>query len=96
MLQLVGLWLLGGILGVAVIIGSAIGGGFVSVWLFAPPMKDGRATAATLTDVLYFLLGTVVGAGAGVGLVIVVVTVIWGAVFSNGDPMRGSPRNWGP
>jgi hypothetical protein len=94
--QLVGLWLAGSILALGMIVGSAIGGGFLSVRLFARSAQNGRATASTISDVWHFLLGALVGGVAGVGLVIVVIAVLWPAVFSRDDSMSGSARNWGP
>ena len=76
--------------------GSALGGGFLSVQLFARSAENGRATASTLSDVWHFLLGALVGGVAGAGLVIVVIAVLWPGVFSKDDPTSGSARNWGP
>src|SRR5262245_54860756 len=94
--QLVGLWLAGSILALGTILGGAIGGGFLSVWLFASSTEHGRATASTISAVWHFLLGAVAGGVAGVGLVMVVLALLWPAVLWTDDSASAAARDWGP
>jgi hypothetical protein len=57
-------------------IGVAYGCGVLFVWAFSPPMSDGHATAASLSDAFYFVFGAIVGGTTGLALCITIAVVL--------------------
>jgi hypothetical protein len=75
--RLVVFWLVLAMAAVAATVVIAFGTGVLFVWAFSPPMEDGHATAASLSDAFYFVFGALVGGGIGC-LVSVVGVLLFG------------------
>jgi hypothetical protein len=70
-------WLAVGAIAVAVTIGTSLGAGVASVWLFSQPEEDGHATAAALGDAFHFVVGAVFGLGLGLVLAAAVTALLF-------------------
>jgi hypothetical protein len=63
-------------------IGLAYGFGVLFMWAFSPSMSDGHATAASISDAFYFVVGAIVGGAIGLALCIT-TAVVWGVRRAN-------------
>ena len=72
------------------IIGSAIGGGFLAVWMFVPTAQNGATVGPSIADAFWFIVGAVIGAGAGLSGVFVLGSLALEYLYSSGDDTMGS------